>query len=727
MAAIYDLREETLERLLEAVSSGSSNSGVLRIPDLQRPYVWRPHQVTLLMDSLIRGWPFGGLVLWRVPPKEQGHSSIPSRSFWNLVDRRSEGAEGGRFPEASFGDRLLVLDGQQRLQSLALALVDDLSGFKLPDRQWFESLEIEKRPKRPGAHWTRGQLYLDLGAFGDEFDLCQKVRQIDYARRALVWAVGDAEDAESPKRRPDNYLRPLRFAGRLPDKRDAGSKRHLVRLNRLWDLATTEESRIQREVAETFLRDVAGIPKEVIARILTPMSELLAELGQLKRTKVGILEIQPRRSGMSEAEYSDSVVNIFTRLNTAGRQLTRQEITFAWIKQDWDKSKTDQRKAEECFEDLRADLKRHGIALHMDDVVQVVAIVWAVLFNKGQLLQSSDLLEQAKIKPMAAKLVEVWNWLPAAIRQTAVIVDELGLRFGRHFESVNAFALLAAWRAAGTNWVLGGKSHVARDGHQVELDARLRASAERWLVMSQWAGVWSAGRKALEDRAVELAKTVGELGEVASIPAASSVLHARLEGWVADLRGDARKYVDAMGVEHRDEVAQYRTPLWIWHRLSEARWKQSQVSIPNRKQEPELDVDHLVPVSLWKDLLGPDPEYAGQEGRAGERDEDLNAIGNCALLDKAYNISKSGKALGAFLQVIKDSRPTEFDPAEWKAALSIQEAQVDPAKAKEALRQASQARTELLKADLHAWIDGTLETDKSRPFTAPDAPARTGA
>ncbi|WP_410477861.1 DUF262 domain-containing protein [Myxococcus sp. MxC21-1] len=29
------------------------------MPDLQRPYVWTPNQVTLLVDSLLRGWPFG--------------------------------------------------------------------------------------------------------------------------------------------------------------------------------------------------------------------------------------------------------------------------------------------------------------------------------------------------------------------------------------------------------------------------------------------------------------------------------------------------------------------------------------------------------------------------------------------------------------------------------------------------------------------------------------------
>jgi uncharacterized protein with ParB-like and HNH nuclease domain len=64
MANIYRQDAQPLYQLLEKASA-SSGSTVL-IPDLQRPYVWTPNQVTLLVDSLIRGWPFGTLLLWKV-------------------------------------------------------------------------------------------------------------------------------------------------------------------------------------------------------------------------------------------------------------------------------------------------------------------------------------------------------------------------------------------------------------------------------------------------------------------------------------------------------------------------------------------------------------------------------------------------------------------------------------------------------------------------------------
>jgi uncharacterized protein with ParB-like and HNH nuclease domain len=64
MARIYDNKEEELYILLSKAAN-DQGANVL-IPDLQRPYVWSPRQVVLLIDSLLRGWPFGTLLLWRV-------------------------------------------------------------------------------------------------------------------------------------------------------------------------------------------------------------------------------------------------------------------------------------------------------------------------------------------------------------------------------------------------------------------------------------------------------------------------------------------------------------------------------------------------------------------------------------------------------------------------------------------------------------------------------------
>src|SRR6266404_4871789 len=55
MATMYSDQHRPLKELL--AMAGDSGDATLLIPDLQRPYVWLPTQVIVLVDSLIRGWP----------------------------------------------------------------------------------------------------------------------------------------------------------------------------------------------------------------------------------------------------------------------------------------------------------------------------------------------------------------------------------------------------------------------------------------------------------------------------------------------------------------------------------------------------------------------------------------------------------------------------------------------------------------------------------------------
>ncbi len=57
----------------------------------------------------------------------------------------------------------------------------------------------------------------------------------------------------------------------------------------------------------------------------------------IKRSTITYLELRSYDSNFwkEEDDYNEAIVNIFTRLNTAGRTLTREEITFAWLKMGW--------------------------------------------------------------------------------------------------------------------------------------------------------------------------------------------------------------------------------------------------------------------------------------------------------------------------------------------------------------------------------------------------------
>ena len=108
MAMIYGDQHKLLKDLLD--SAGVSGDATLLIPDLQRPYIWEPLQVIVLVDSLIRGWPFGTLLTWKVSADDPARDL--ARPFWRVVDRvKKDGGEpiSAKNPPASFQ---MVLDGQ---------------------------------------------------------------------------------------------------------------------------------------------------------------------------------------------------------------------------------------------------------------------------------------------------------------------------------------------------------------------------------------------------------------------------------------------------------------------------------------------------------------------------------------------------------------------------------------------------------------------------------------
>lgn len=83
---------------------GMIERGDLRLPEMQRRYVWRAPRVRDLFDSLYRGYPSGSILVWETDAEQ------PTR---NLSVAQGVSPMTGR---------LLLLDGQQRLTSLAAVI-----------------------------------------------------------------------------------------------------------------------------------------------------------------------------------------------------------------------------------------------------------------------------------------------------------------------------------------------------------------------------------------------------------------------------------------------------------------------------------------------------------------------------------------------------------------------------------------------------------------------------
>lgn len=94
--------------------NNEEHDGGFWLPNIQRPFVWSEKQIEMLFDSIMREYPISTLLVWRTK------SPIRRRKF---IDNFVDDLKLSHFqvPEDR-RSKLLVLDGQQRLQGLFIGL-----------------------------------------------------------------------------------------------------------------------------------------------------------------------------------------------------------------------------------------------------------------------------------------------------------------------------------------------------------------------------------------------------------------------------------------------------------------------------------------------------------------------------------------------------------------------------------------------------------------------------
>ncbi|MCI0387274.1 MAG: DUF262 domain-containing protein [Acidobacteria bacterium] len=91
--------EATVEELVSKIERGE-----LRLPEMQRRYVWRSTRVRDLLDSLYRGYPSGAILLWET-------DELVSLQDFAVTQQKNP-----------YQSTQLLLDGQQRLTSLSAVI-----------------------------------------------------------------------------------------------------------------------------------------------------------------------------------------------------------------------------------------------------------------------------------------------------------------------------------------------------------------------------------------------------------------------------------------------------------------------------------------------------------------------------------------------------------------------------------------------------------------------------
>lgn len=262
--------EASVEELVSMIERGE-----LRLPEMQRQYVWRSTRVRDLLDSLYRGYPSGAILLWETD------EAVPLQDF--AVSQSTNPYQSTR----------LLLDGQQRLTSLSAVIRG-------------EPVSVRGR-RRP-------------------IDLLFNLEHPD--QLAVVTEVeenGDDEDDADD----DSEL--------IGDETDSTEDELLKRFNKMtFVVATRKLEQLPHwvKVSEVFKtdNDAPFLKRAGISGFDDPRYEKYSQ--RLARLR-GIRKYIYRMDVLERTLSYDEVTEIFVRVNSLGAKLRSSDLALAQITAKW--------------------------------------------------------------------------------------------------------------------------------------------------------------------------------------------------------------------------------------------------------------------------------------------------------------------------------------------------------------------------------------------------------
>jgi hypothetical protein len=287
--------------------------GNIVLPAIQRSFVWDEDQTERLLDSVMRGYPVGIALLWDT------HGDIQYRHF--AKDFRP-GAPLTYVDNPVQRRLKLVLDGQQRLQSLFIALKGTRDG------------------KRLFLDLLSGQQIDDVSEERFRFDFLTETEAATRQEAARAAVANESEQPESDSREYP-YRVDLLFAMNALDRRE------LVK-SLAADLSLSDEESVRVDVNLSTLDEVLTKDQNILK--VSIIDENLPPGSPARKTEADVLEI-------------------FVRVNREGTSLSRSDLIFSMLKLNWKES------AEALPEFVRRVNEGNSYAIDTDFVVRCLFVV----------------------------------------------------------------------------------------------------------------------------------------------------------------------------------------------------------------------------------------------------------------------------------------------------------------------------------------------------------------
>lgn len=260
-------------------------SNEIVLPAIQRDFVWQEVKIQKLMDSIMRGYPIGIVLMWET------YNDIQYRNFERFTSRGVRAT----FHHNPSGRRLkLVLDGQQRLQSLYVALYGTFAGKYL----YFDVLS-----GRNSDDFEEDKYFFDFMTLEGAHKQNQNAKEI-------AESFG-TEGKENPE---------LEYVVKVAD---------------LFAMSASEKLRFQGE-----LRQALILSDEDYLRLQTNIAKLDEVITKEQNILKASIIDENKAPTSRERQTESDVLEIFVRVNRQGTPLSRSDLIFSMLKLNWRESAT---------------------------------------------------------------------------------------------------------------------------------------------------------------------------------------------------------------------------------------------------------------------------------------------------------------------------------------------------------------------------------------------------
>jgi uncharacterized protein with ParB-like and HNH nuclease domain len=364
------------------------------LPALQRKFVWGRHKIELLFDSLMRNYPFGTFLFWKLH-REKAESYVFYKFLTHYDERQpfNERKTGVFTHEEILG----ILDGQQRLSSMYIGLMGT------------HTERLKYTWANNPNNYEKTSLYLNLLSLPYYLDADDEIRQNEEKNFEFRF-LSEAKVQGSPTRKVEidgengksSRLEPMFWmkVGQVLGWREYPEFDQII-------------ERFINECTDDFQREALRQQKRLIRRALETLHRQIN-----REALINYFEIT--------TDDLEDILKIFVRVNSLGTPLSKPDLLFSTIVATWEKGRDE-------IESLLKKINAYGFSFGHEYLMRCCLIL-------------SDGPAVYKVNSFKAENVEniktEWPRISAAVEKTVVLLKEFGFD-GSTLQSHNATIPLA--------------------------------------------------------------------------------------------------------------------------------------------------------------------------------------------------------------------------------------------------------------------------------------------